>query len=132
MKTHLNKDQHALYELIWKRFISSQMANAVFDQTSVDISAGEVGLRANGLHHDGSTGSSRYTGQQDENESLLPDRMHEGDVLSLKEICEKQHFTQPPAALHRGEPHQGARRTRASAGRAPMRPSSPPSRTADT
>jgi DNA topoisomerase I len=96
VKAYLTKDQHALYELIWQRFISSQMANAVFDQTSVDISAGSVGLRANGsiMRFDG---FQRVYGQQDEKDTLLPDSIAEGGVLTLKDLSEKQHFTQPPA-----------------------------------
>ncbi|HNY65488.1 MAG TPA: type I DNA topoisomerase [Deltaproteobacteria bacterium] len=95
VKAHLTKDQHALYELIWQRFISSQMASAVYDQTSVDISAGGVGLRANGsiLRFDGFL---KVYGQQDEKDALLPDSLAEGDALALKDLCEKQHFTQPP------------------------------------
>jgi DNA topoisomerase-1 len=95
VKHHLTRDQHSLYEIIWRRFISSQMANAVFDQTSVDITAGKVGLRATGsiMRFDGFL---RVYGQQEENDALLPDSIAEGDVLSLKDITEKQHFTQPP------------------------------------
>ena len=37
MKQYLSRDQHRLYELIWKRFLASQMENAVFDSTRVDI-----------------------------------------------------------------------------------------------
>jgi len=95
VKAHLNKDQQSLYELIWKRFVSSQMANAVFDQTSIDISAGTVDLRAAGsiMRFDGFL---KAYGQQDEKDTLLPESIAENDVLSLKDICEKQHFTQPP------------------------------------
>lgn len=95
VKAHLTKDQHALYELIWQRFVSSQMANAVFDQTSVDISADGVGLRSSGsiMRFDGFL---KAYGQQDEKDTLLPDTIAEGDALTLKDLCEKQHFTQPP------------------------------------
>ena len=95
MKPYLTKEQYAIYELIWRRFVSSQMANAVFDQTSIDISAGKVGLRATGsiMRFEGFL---RVYGQQDENDVLLPEGISEGDTLNLKDICEKQHFTQPP------------------------------------
>src|SRR5205809_472402 len=42
IKQYLSLDQQRLYKLIWQRFIASQMANAVFDQTSVDIGAGKL------------------------------------------------------------------------------------------
>ena len=95
VKAHLNKEQHALYELIWRRFVSSQMASAVFDQTAVDIRAGEIGLRAAGsiMRFDGFL---KVYGNQDEKDTLLPETLVEGDVLTLTDICEKQHFTQPP------------------------------------
>jgi DNA topoisomerase-1 len=95
VKPHLNKDQYALYELIWKRFIASQMASAVFDQTTVDIKAGEILLRASGsiMRFDG---FQKIYGHQDEKDTLLPESIAEGDVLSLEGIDEKQHFTQPP------------------------------------
>jgi DNA topoisomerase-1 len=95
VKAHLNRDQYALYELIWKRFISSQMASASFDQTTVDISAGEALLRSSGsiMRFDGFL---KAYGQQDEKDTLLPESIAEGDVLSLEDLDEKQHFTQPP------------------------------------
>ena len=95
VRPYLNKDQQALYEMIWRRFIASQMASAVFDQTTVDIAAGNVGLRAAGsiMRFDGYL---KIYGMQDEKDTLLPEGMAEGDVLTLKDLCEKQHFTQPP------------------------------------
>lgn len=51
VKAHLNGSSMLSTRLIWRRFVSSQMASAVFDQTAVDIRAGEIGLRAAGLHH---------------------------------------------------------------------------------
>src|SRR5258708_40351703 len=41
VKHFLSSDQYRLYKLIWQRFIASQMANAVFDQTTVDVGAGK-------------------------------------------------------------------------------------------
>jgi len=87
-----------LYELIWQRFIASQMPKAVFDATSVEISAkgtkDTYGLRANGniLRFDGylKIWPSKIT------EKELPE-LKEGDRLTLKDITSEQHFTEPPA-----------------------------------
>jgi len=96
LKAHLNDDQYALYELIWKRFIASQMKSATFDQTAVDISAADIGLRANGsvMTFDGFL--KVYEVQDDENENRLPDSLQENDRLKLDRIDKEQHFTQPP------------------------------------
>ncbi|MEN6446195.1 MAG: type I DNA topoisomerase [Syntrophaceae bacterium] len=96
LRTHLNDDQYAIYELIWKRFIASQMKSATYAQTSVDIAAGDVGLRANGsiMTFDGFL--KAYEVGDDEGESKLPDSLHETDRLALQEIKKDQHFTQPP------------------------------------
>ena len=87
-----------LYELIWQRFIASQMPQAVFDATSVEISAkgtkDTYGLKANGniLRFDGylKIWPSKIT------EKELPE-LKEGDRLTLKDITSEQHFTEPPA-----------------------------------
>ncbi len=96
LKKYLNKDQHALYELIWKRFLASQMENAIFDQTSIEIQAGDIGLRCSGS-------IQRFDGflklyqVQEEKDTILPQGLETGDKLSLDELLPKQHFTQPPA-----------------------------------
>ena len=96
LRPFLNDDQFALYDLIWKRFIASQMNSATFDQTSVDISAGDVGLRAGGsiMTFDGFL--KIYDINGDEDESRLPDSVKEGDTLRLQKVDKEQHFTQPP------------------------------------
>ncbi len=113
LKRYLTPDLHKLYELIWKRTVACQMAEALLDQTSVDIAAeldmpvaagpfagsGRAGLRAAGT-------VIRFPGfmklyieglddQDEENEGLLP-TMTEGAALKLHEILPEQHFTQPP------------------------------------
>ena len=95
VRPYLNKDQQTLYEMIWRRFISSQMTSAIFDQTTVDIAAGSVGMRSGGsiMRFDGYL---KVYGFQDEKDTLLPEGIAEGDVLTLLDLCEKQHFTQPP------------------------------------
>jgi DNA topoisomerase-1 len=99
-KPLLERDQYRLYDLIWKRFISSQMNPAIMDQTAVDVAAGDTIFRATGsiMRFPGFT--SVYTEGKDseddtDKEGLLPD-LKEGEVLTLKGITPKQHFTEPP------------------------------------
>jgi DNA topoisomerase-1 len=99
VRPHLSRDDARLYELIWKRFVASQMRPAVWDVTDVDVEAAGGGVRgllkARGrlLVRDGHT---RVTGLRlAEDEQQLP-ALAEGDGLDLKDLKETQHFTQPP------------------------------------
>ncbi len=99
----LTKDQLALYRLIWERFLASQMLPAVYDTMAVDIVAGETLFRAVGssLRFAGFTAvyvESREESDEvpeDEAEIALPPLV-EGEVLKLRSLDPKQHFTQPP------------------------------------
>ncbi|MCB9988501.1 MAG: type I DNA topoisomerase [Rhodospirillales bacterium] len=102
MRRALDKDMAALYDLIWKRTMASQMENAVLDQVSATISDGtdDVILRANGsiVSFDGFLTlyqESRDEDSADESDRRLPP-MDEGDALKLIDILPEQHFTQPP------------------------------------
>lgn len=117
VRKYLAKDQAALYDLIWKRAIASQMAPADLEQTAVDISAkgsdGKTyGLRANGsvLIFDGflkvyeegrddrvrgiERGKDDLSDDDEDNRRLPP--LAEGDHLKDKHVSADQHFTQPP------------------------------------
>ena len=122
VKPILNRDQYRLYELIWNRFIASQMAAAEFEQTAIDIlcepSAGERHLstgaclfRATGsiprflgyldLYQEGNGAqadpSGEEEGEKDEEKgegNVLPD-LSQGERLVLRELVDAQHFTQP-------------------------------------
>ena len=113
LKKFLTPDLHKLYELIWKRTVACQMAEALLDQTSVDIAADLAsppaagpfsGARQAGLRASGTV--IRFPGfmklyiegvddQDEEKEGLLP-AMVEGASLKQHEIIPEQHFTQPP------------------------------------
>jgi DNA topoisomerase I len=90
-----------LYTLIWNRFVACQMMPAVFDQTSIEIDAGRVGLRASGqvMKIPGFLGVYAETvedqASEDESTGSLPD-VQEGEELRLADIKPEQHFTQPP------------------------------------
>jgi DNA topoisomerase-1 len=103
VKAHLDRNQHRLYDLIWKRTIATQMPEAIFDATSVDIDIkGDKNytFRATGqvVKFDGFI--KAYTeGKDDETEEevegLLPELV-KGDKPKVVKILPKQHFTQPP------------------------------------
>ncbi|MEK7542143.1 MAG: type I DNA topoisomerase [Patescibacteria group bacterium] len=89
----LNSAQAKLYDLIWRRFIASQMAQAIFDTTSVDIKANQYTFRATGqmLKFDGFL---RVYPMKFE-EADLP-LLKEQEILDLKKLNSFQHFTEPP------------------------------------
>lgn len=100
IKDSLAPDQFKLYNLIWNRFIACQMAQAIFDQTSIDITSGENLFRTTGsiLKFPGFTkvyAESKDNEKEEEGENILPE-LKEGDVLGLENIEGKQHFTEPP------------------------------------
>ena len=90
-----------LYTLIWNRFVACQMVAAIFDQTSIDIGAGRVELRASGqvMKFPGFLSVYAETvedaANEDETGAALPD-VHEGEAIRLLETKPEQHFTQPP------------------------------------
>lgn len=96
LKASLSSEQYRLYKLIWDRFIASQMASALYDTVSIDISANDYGFKASGftVQFDGFTVLYPYG---DEEKSSIPKHASEGDVLKLREIAPNQHFTAPPA-----------------------------------
>lgn len=106
LKSYLTSDQYKLYELIWLRFVASQMADAIFNTVSADISAGSAEkclLRANGRTVKFKGYLSVYQEEEDETDSkddkedsaLLP-AMEKGDILKLLNIETKDHKTAPP------------------------------------
>jgi len=98
---HLTPDQKKLYKLIWQRFLASQMSHAVFDVTSVDISAKRFTFRASGsvvkfrgymaIYAEG-----RDTEEVPEEEKPPLPNLSVGEILSLIKLDPKQHFTEPP------------------------------------
>ncbi|MDR7076301.1 DNA topoisomerase-1 [Neobacillus niacini] len=99
VKQYLSRDQFRLYKLIWERFLSSQMAQAVMDTMSVDLQNGNVLFRANGSKIKFPGFMKIYVegtdDQVEEKNKMLPD-LKEGDEVFKKDIEPKQHFTQPP------------------------------------
>lgn len=101
IKKYLTTDQFRLYQLIWKRTVASQMTPAVFDATSVDISAGaRYSFRAAGQTIRFSGFMTLYiegtdNGDDEDNEGLLPP-LAKNEALKREQLSPEQHFTQPP------------------------------------
>ena len=98
VKESLQRDQFRLYQLIWKRFVASQMAPAVYETTSVRIAAGKYrfSVAASKVLFDGFM--SVYKNDDDNEETnTLAKGLDENSVLLLSDINGTQHFTQPPA-----------------------------------
>ena len=96
IKDSLSRDQFRLYQLIWKRFVASRMASAVYETTSVKIDAAgqRFSVAASKVKFDGFM--SVYTEEDDKEESnTLMCGITRDTKLSLLSLEEKQHFTQP-------------------------------------
>jgi DNA topoisomerase I len=103
VKRYLSDEQFRLYQLIWRRFVASQMVSAVFDQTIVDVQAQadrRYDFRVTGsiLKFDGY--QKLYLGNQDakddeDEDNKLPD-LNAGQALTLEELKHEQKFTEPP------------------------------------
>lgn len=99
IKSKLTTDQYKLYKLIWERVVASQMSAAVYDTTSVTISAGEHKLRAIGTTLSFKGYSVVYTEGSDEakqKDKALPKLEKDQELKSIQTEV-KQHFTQAPA-----------------------------------
>jgi DNA topoisomerase-1 len=102
IKPFLSKDQFELYELIWKRFVASQMKQALMNKISISIAAGPYLFSASGssVAFPGFMTLYMTTDDQIESESQKKKddfpKLSEGGVLNLNELEPKQHFTMPP------------------------------------
>ena len=98
-KKLLNPDQARVYELIWKRFVASQMKPQILDLIGVDIQAGDYLFRASGSTTKFAGFSLLYSESKDEeeNKAKIPSDIARGDLLKLQELLPEQHFTKPPA-----------------------------------
>lgn len=113
MKPCLNRDQHKLYDLIWRRFVASQMQPAVYDTLTLELTGSYLNAQydfrvsASALRFEGFLALYGKSDQNGENESKdadalqstmtqLPD-LAAGDRLDILELFPEQHFTQPPS-----------------------------------
>jgi DNA topoisomerase-1 len=102
LRKDLTPDQFKLYQLVWQRFVASQMAPIVYDTTSVDFDLGRYLFRATGsviifdgyhrLYHE-----AREAGEGRTLDDLPPfPPLEIGDRVSVKAVVPEQHFTEPP------------------------------------
>jgi len=107
LRPHLTPEQDQLYTLIWRRFVASQMAPALVDQTAVDIATGKAGKRLPYLFR--ATGSLIVfpgflevyrEGMDDDKRDELDDKslppLAQNEPLDLLVLLPEQHFTEPP------------------------------------
>jgi DNA topoisomerase-1 len=121
VRSLLSPDQYYLYKLIWNRFVASQMPPATFDDTTVDVAAGDYLFRVKGSvpkfpgwlavynqpaapagpagtasdEEKMAPGPDAVTAEDEEGSSVLP-VLAKGDQLTLRELKPEQKFTQPP------------------------------------
>ncbi len=110
MKPFLTPEQFKLYQLIWEDCLASQMANALYRETTIEISGGEALFRATGTEtlFEGFTkvyeeaadeDKKPENSEADETEEVNPNKLsgiEEGQDMEWKEPIPQQHFTQPP------------------------------------
>ena len=109
IKSFLSRDQFRLYELIWNRFMASQMKPALVEVTRAEISGGDYIFRASGsvLLFDGcqrvfmtlkdaNNGNGNGDGKEDKDQEQKLPKLEEGEPLDMKDLVLKQHFTKPP------------------------------------
>ncbi|MYV05017.1 MULTISPECIES: type I DNA topoisomerase [Furfurilactobacillus] len=95
MKQYLTNDQFRLYQLIWNRFVASQMTAEVSDTMTVTIDQNDVQFRANGSKTKFAGFTKVYKGAA-EKDNVLPD-LNVDDTVKMVKNDPQQHFTQPPA-----------------------------------
>jgi DNA topoisomerase I len=104
VKPYLDESMFKLYQMIWQRFVASQMVPAVFDQTTIDVDANDYTFRATGSvqKFDGYLAAYQAVKEEEEKDdegdaagNRLPP-VREGDQLRLESIRPEQHFTEPP------------------------------------
>lgn len=101
IKPYLTKEQFQLYQLVWRRFLASQMVSAIYDTVSADLKSGNgIVLRATGSIMKFPGFLAVYEEKHDDEEKddenrMLPD-LQEGQSLLLQELTAEQAFTRPP------------------------------------
>lgn len=103
VRPFLSKEQYALYELIWKRFVASQMAPARLNQTTLLVNGGPFQFKGVGSIYTFRGYLQVYddfeveNGEEHEEESIIPDTLAANQNVAPYQIDPHQHFTKPPA-----------------------------------
>src|SRR6266481_6427604 len=102
VRKYLKEDQYRLYELIWQRFMASQMTPAIFDTTTVDFDFDRFLFRATGsvVKFDGYQRLYKESREAEEGKALEEEQglpvVQKGEDIPVKAITPSQHFTEPP------------------------------------
>lgn len=101
IQAHLTRDQFMLYQLIWRRFLASQMVPAIYDTVTADISAGKgLVLRATGsvIKFAGflAVYEEKFDDEEKDEDSKMLPQLNEGQALKLLDLISEQAFTRPP------------------------------------
>jgi DNA topoisomerase-1 len=109
LKEYLNRDQFRLYQLVWQRFVASQMSQAVYDTISVEVAGSGATsaylFRASGsavvfpgflIVYEEARDEDQKPEEEDEAASRIPADLSEGQSQRLVRLIPEQHFTQPP------------------------------------
>lgn len=98
IKDSLDREQYKLYKLIWERYVASQMQAAVFDTVTVDIEAKGYIFKAYGsiMKFQGFMSIYKESSDEKEEKDISLPNLLEGQLLKLKKLDYKQHFTEPP------------------------------------
>jgi DNA topoisomerase-1 len=101
IKKHLTRDQYRLYDLIWRRFMASQMAQAEFDVDTIEVEGGRFLFKGSKqkLKFDGFM--RVYNGSDENGKNGFP-AVKKGEVLKLDQLRSEQHFTEPPPRFNAG------------------------------
>lgn len=102
IKDKVQKNQYALYKLIYERFLASQAEKALFDSVNVTVNCGEYGLQVTGKTQifDGYQriyGETKTAKESEDGENAVLPPLNEGDVLKKVDLKSEQRFTKPPA-----------------------------------
>lgn len=97
IKDSLSRDQFRLYQLIWKRFVASQMSSAVYETVNVKVAAGDYRFTVADSKRvfDGFMLVYTASDEEKDDKKLSAHGLHEDTKLGFSSFEEKQHFTQP-------------------------------------
>jgi DNA topoisomerase I len=105
VRKYLDDNLFKLYQLIWQRFVASQMLPAILDQTTIDVLAGDYTFRASGsvqkfdgylrVYQGPATAADGQDDEKDDTEGKALPRVSEGQTLRLDQVRPEQHFTEP-------------------------------------
>jgi len=97
IKDYISKDEHKLYDIIWRRFLACQMSPAVYETVTADLLCGDWTFKASGsrLIFEGFRKIYEEEKEEGEEEGFLP-LLEEGEVLKPVDIKAEQHWTKPP------------------------------------